>query len=106
MFLKEAYSEVRIIKNLSNVSPTQNGLKQWGVLSQFLFNFALDYTIRKFQENEKGLELNGIYQLLVHADHVNIYGENINAKKKNTKTLLAASRKVGVEVNTECRTPS
>ena len=49
MCLTETYSRVREVKNLSEMFPIRNGLKQGDALSPFLFNFALEYTLRGFR---------------------------------------------------------
>jgi hypothetical protein len=47
MCLIETYSRVRVGKHLSDTFPIKNGLKQGDALSPLLFNFALEYAIRR-----------------------------------------------------------
>jgi hypothetical protein len=75
MCLNETYSKIHICKHLFDKFHTQNGLKQEDALSPLLFNFALEY--------------------------VNLLGDDRDTIKKNTGTLIDASKEVGQEVNAE-----
>jgi len=66
-----------------------------------LFNFALDYAIRRVQVNQDGLKLNGTHQLLAYADYVNILGGSIRTLKENAEGLVAATREIGLEVSAD-----
>jgi len=90
MCLTETYSRVRAGKNLSDIFPVRNGLKQGDALSPVLFNFALEYAIMRVQVNQDRLKLNGTHQLLAYAD-VNILGGSVDTVKENAETLVAAT---------------
>jgi hypothetical protein len=47
-----------------------------------VFNFALDYAIRKVQKIHVGMKLNETHQLLADADDVNLLGGNVDTIKK------------------------
>jgi len=51
-----------------------------------LFNFALEYTIRRVQVNQDGLKLNGTHQLMAYAEE---------------EALVAATREIGLEVSAD-----
>jgi hypothetical protein len=60
----ETYNKVFIGKGLSHACPVQKDIKQILPLSSFLLNFVVEYPIKKVQESQKGLELNGAHQPL------------------------------------------
>jgi hypothetical protein len=91
MWLNETYKKVHMDKQG----------EQGDALSPLLFNFSLEYAIMKVQENQVGLKLIGTCQLLARADNVNLLGDNIDTIKKNTGTLIYASKEVCLEINVE-----
>jgi len=76
-------------------------LKQGGALSPLLFNFALEYAIRKVQVNQDGLKLNSTHQLLAYVDDVNILGGSIDTLKENAEALVAATKEIGLEISAD-----
>ena len=92
---------VRVGRFPSDAFPIDYGLKQGDALSPLLFNFALEYAIRRVQENRIGLELNGKHRLLVYADDVNMLGENLQTFRENAEIFIKASKDIGLEVNSE-----
>ena len=93
------YSRVQVGKHLSDMFSIKNGFKQEYTLSPLLFNFALQYAIRKVQASQDGLKLKGKHQSLVHVDDVNMIGGSTHTIKRNKEALVAASNVIGTEVN-------
>jgi hypothetical protein len=81
--------------------PIKNVLKQGDALSPLLFNFALEYIIRRVQVNQDGLKLHGTHQLFVYADDVNILGGSIHTIKKNTESFVIGRMEIVPEVNAD-----
>jgi hypothetical protein len=59
-------------------------------LIKMFFNSDIEYAIRKVQESQVGLKLNGTHQLLAYAGDVSILGDNIDTINK-TQSLIDAS---------------
>jgi len=101
MRLTETCNRVQVVKNMSDMFHIRNGLKQGDALSPLLFNFALEYTIRRVQVIQDGLKLNGTHQLLVCADDVNRVGGSVHTIKENAEALLVSSKETALEVNAD-----
>jgi hypothetical protein len=91
MCLTEVFSRVQVGKNLCDMFPIRNVLKQ-GDLSPLLFNCAVEYAIRRVQVNKDDLKLNGTHQLLVYVDDVNILGGGVYTIKENAEALVVARK--------------
>jgi hypothetical protein len=81
--------------------PIRNSLKQGDALSPLLFNFPLDYAIRRVQVVQDGLRVNGRRQLLVYADDTNIFRGSVHTMKEKADALQVASKETGIDVNAD-----
>ena len=99
--MTETYSRVRVGKNLSDMFPIRNGLRQGDALSPLFFNFALEYAIRRVQVNQDGFKLKGTHQLLAYANDVNILGGSVHTVRENAESLVVATKEIGLEVNAD-----
>jgi hypothetical protein len=59
-------------------------------------NLALDYAIRKCQENHVALKLNGKHQLISYDDDVNLQGDGVDIINTNVETLIDSSKESGL----------
>ena len=66
-----------------------------------LFDFALEYAIRRVQVNQVCLKLDGTHELLVYADDVNILRGSVHTVKENAEALVVASKESELEVNAD-----
>ena len=88
-------SIVQVGKILSDMFTVRNGLKPGDALLPLLFNFALEYAIRRVQVNQDGSKLNGTHQLVGYADDAS--GADVHSVKKNAEALVVASKEIGLE---------
>jgi hypothetical protein len=100
IYLNDTYNKIQIGTHLSDMIHILNGLKQGDALTPLLFNFDLEYAIRKVQGSQVELKLNRTHQLVIFPDNVNLLGVKITIKK-NTEPLINDSKEVDLEGTTE-----
>jgi hypothetical protein len=98
MCLNETYSKVCVSRHLSDAFPVHIGLKLGNALWPLFFSILLQNTSLARPKKTNGLKVNGMHQLLVYADDVNLFSVNINTIKTNTEALLDTSMRIGLEV--------
>jgi hypothetical protein len=86
---------------MSEMFPIRIGLKQGDALTPLIFNFALEYAIKRVQVNQDGLKLNGMHQLLAYVNDVNILGGSVHTVKENAEALVVATEEIGLQVNVD-----
>jgi hypothetical protein len=60
-------------------------LEKGDVLSPLLLNFAVEYTIKKAEAKQEGLEVNVIHQILFYGNGVKTLGGSTHTIQKNTE---------------------
>jgi len=98
MCLSDPIKRLRIGNNMSDSFKIRKRLKKGDELSPLLFNFVLEYAILKIKE-KIGLSLNGLNQLSVYGDDLDLIGYDIDVLRKNTDDLVEACYEIGLEVN-------
>jgi hypothetical protein len=58
--------------------PIKKGLREGDALTSLLFNFALEYAMRKVKANHRLLKFNGTHQVVIYGDDVNLWGQSIH----------------------------
>jgi hypothetical protein len=78
-YIKKNYNSFRgeVAYYTARLIPIQYGLKQGDAVSPMSSTFVLEYAIRKINQNQEVLKLNGTHRLLVYDYYVTILGENI-----------------------------
>ena len=88
--------KVRILHYLYYTFSIDNDLKQGDVSSPLLFNFALEYTTVKVQENSLELDMNGTHQVLNYVHDINLTFDDIGTLEKNASVSLNAYKYTGL----------
>ena len=102
--LKACYADtrgrVRVGGELSDPFTITSGLKQGCPLSTILFNFALEWVMRKTPPPPDPIAMDGtICDRLAYADDVDLLGEIFEARDQHVSTFRRNGKKIGLEAS-------
>ena len=81
----------------------RTGVRQGDVLSPLLFNIVLDYTMKKLDCVDGGLQWidKTTLKRLAYADDICLMGDDVHSVVALTETLNAEGKKMGLNINTQ-----
>lgn len=90
---------VRIGADLTEEFDVVTGLKQGDALSPVLFNFVLEYAIRKVCALNGGVNINGQHKVIGYADDLALLGERKQHVVDSVSCLQQEASKIGLSIN-------
>ncbi|KAL4084379.1 hypothetical protein QTP88_028202 [Uroleucon formosanum] len=103
---KKAYDSIHrvsLMKTLEEFGmPMTTGLRQGDAISPVLFNIVLEKVVREAALDKEGVKLgkNNI-GILAYADDIVLMAESKDKLKEESKQLINAAKRVGLEINAE-----
>ncbi|KAF0714277.1 ribosome biogenesis protein TSR3 isoform X1, partial [Aphis craccivora] len=94
--------KVKVGQTLSKTVQVTTGLRQGDAISPVLFNIVLEKVVREADLDKEGVKLgeNNI-GILAYADDIVLMAESKDKLKEQSKKLINAAKRVGLEINAE-----
>ena len=99
MCMEGSHNIIKIDGQLSEPFTVLNGLRQGDALSPVLFNFALEWVMRKIQEIPRIFTARGMKLILAYADDIDIISDNLGEATRTYMRLEEEAKKIGLTIN-------
>jgi hypothetical protein len=98
--MKDAEAQVKVQTQLTEPFKIRQSLKQGDGLAPPLFNFALEYVIKKLSVNVKGTLEHHTAQGMGYTDDIYLLRRNVRTNKEVYQELYEAAVEIGLHINT------
>jgi hypothetical protein len=96
--MTETINQVKIQNQLTECFKTNQGLKQGDSLASSLFNFVLEYIVRKCNVDTRNTIAYKQTQIMAYADDI-IVSRSLRAMKETYKEIKTIAKRTGLKVN-------